>query len=391
MQRQNTILRQPIIRTQNWLTEQNLHEHAQKDDDHTHTSQDAALTAAQPFVSSIFRETNLPIVNDRPWWAFWNQTTAQDLLPSGCVQNTNCHLPECFCQGTKIPNNLNLSETPQMVYLTIDGSMNSAVYRRYRELVKDKKNPNGCPVRGTIFASQRGTIPQITKKIINLGAEVAMQGLHEHHYENSQHMEEEIIAQLASLKRNGINATGWKTPELKALGNEQFRLLQKYGFKYDATLSENLPTPNEHKPWPYTLDYGYSGECHIPECPTKSFPGLWEIPSVAVMDYRKMFECNYVDGCMFSPPTSKDTVKFLWDNFMYNYRTNRAPFGIHLRQVWFTHPAYFENIQGLKEFISKLLTLKDVYIVSVDDIITWMQNPVPLQGITGKSPWNCKT
>lgn len=388
-------MRQPAIRIQDLLTLQAVNDNIHKDDDHSHShshkTTGPAATEVQPFVSSVFKETNPPLVNNQPWWAIWKQTTSYNVLPSGCAQNVNCHLPNCFCQGTKIPNNLKLSETPQMVYLTIDGSINAAVYRRYKQLVANKKNPNGCRVRGTLFASQRGTLPQIAKKLIKLGAEVAMQGLHEHHYENSQHMEEEVIAQLISMKKTGVNATGWKTPELKALGNEQFRLLQKYGFKYDATLSENIPTASEHKPWPYTLDFGYTGECVIPKCPTRSFPGLWEIPSVAVTDYRKMFECNYVDGCMFNPPTSADTVKFLWDNFMYNYKTNRAPFGIHLRQVWFTHPAYSGNIQGLKDFISKLLTLKDVYVVSSDDILTWMQNPVPVSEITGKVPWNCET
>ncbi|XP_045156417.2 uncharacterized protein LOC123522945 [Mercenaria mercenaria] len=390
IQKQRTRIQQSIIRPQSLSAGPTFNHKTHNHDDHSHHPAATADTAVQPFFSSIFRQTNPPVVNDQTWWSFWKQTTTKDVT-TGCVQNVNCHLPSCFCQGTTIPNNLKLSETPQMVYLTIDGSMNAAAFRRYRQLVLNKKNPNGCKVRGTFFASERGTMRQIAKNLVKLGAEVAMQGLHEHHYENSQHMEKEILAQMNAQRKIGINATGWKTPELKSLGNEQFRLLQKYGFKYDATLSENLPAPNKNKPWPYTLDFGYTGECVIPKCPTQSFPGLWEIPSVALMDYRKMFECSYVDGCMLNPPTSSDTAKFLWDNFMFNYKTNRAPFGIHLRQVWFSHPAYINNIKGIQKFISKILTLKDVYIVSADDIITWIQNPVPVSEMTDKIPWNCGT
>lgn len=307
----------------------------------------------------------------------------------GCAQGINCKLPACFCQGNKIPNNLQSAETPQMVFLTIDGSINLQVYRRYMQFMLNKKNPNGCQARGTIFVSGRTSSPDMLKRIVKMGAEIAIRGLHEHHYESTQHLEEELRIQINDMASNNVTVAGWKTPELQSLGNEQYRILQNYGLKYDATISENIPKVGTNKAWPYTLDFGHHGGCVIPECPTAKFPGLWEIPSNAILDYRKFFECTYIDGCMFNPPTTEDTENFLWDNFMDNYKSNRAPFGVQLRQAWFSHPAYTANLKGLNNFIDKLLTLKDVYLVSASDVITWIENPVKVQDITNAVPWNC--
>jgi len=196
-------------------------------------------------------------------------------------------------------------------------------------------------------------------------------------------------AQIRAMKTLNVSSIGWKTPELKTLGNEQFKLLQKYGIKYDATILESVPKAGKPKQWPYTLDFAYKGDCTVPECPTDKFPGIWELPVNSLQDYKKMFECAYIDGCMFSPPSQESTEDFLWDNFLENYNSNKAPFGIHLRQVWFSHPAYAQNLRGLVDFISKILNINDVYIVSASDVITWMENPVPTADITNAYPWNC--
>ena len=350
-------------------------------------SQSASLVPTYPTNTAPAASPSSP-VHSKSWWNIWLNP---NIVHVGCVQGINCKLPACFCQGNKVPKNLKPSETPQMVFLTIDGSLNLQVYRRYMQFMLNKKNPNGCPARGTIFASGRTTNSDILKRLLQIGAEIAIQGLHEHHYESTQHLEEELIVQLNDMNKHNVTVAGWKTPELKALGNEQYRILQRYGLKYDATISENIPKVGTDKAWPYTLDFGHHGACVIPECPTGKFPGLWEIPSNSIKDYRKFFECTYIDGCMFNPPTMDDTVNFLWDNFMENYKSNRAPFGLQLRQVWFTHPAYSGNLKGLNKFIEKLLTLKDVYLVSASDVLTWMENPTKVQDITNTLPWDCSS
>lgn len=324
------------------------------------------------------------------WWKLWGMPIEKGTIITSCVQGTNCKLPDCFCQGEAIPNNLPLDETPQMIFITIDGSVNPSVYRRYRDIFRTRRNPNRCDAKGTVFATASGSYRYFIQRIRSLGAEIAMRGLHEHHFDTAEHLEKEIIAQKKSLKRSGIpDVNGWKTPESKSLGDDQFKVLSKHGFLYDSTLATNLPDGGSMNPWPFTLDYGFNGECVIPICPRGKFPGLWEIPNNPVRDYRGMFECSYVDGCMFNPPTVNDTTEFLMKNFLFNYKTNKAPFGIHLRQVWFSHPAYANNIKGLKNFLDAVQKLHDVYLVSASGIIEWMKNPTPISEITQTVPWNC--
>ena len=46
------------------------------------------------------------------------------------------------------------------------------------------------------------------------------------------------------------------------------------------------PPQNKPPSWPYTLDYKIFHDCMIPPCPTKAFPGLWELPLVMWNDLK---------------------------------------------------------------------------------------------------------
>ena len=49
---------------------------------------------------------------------------------------------------------------------------------------------------------------------------------------------------------------------------------------------------NKPPSYPYTLDYKIFHDCMIPPCPTKSFPGLWELPLVMWNDLKVKFYCR---------------------------------------------------------------------------------------------------
>lgn len=67
---------------------------------------------------------------------------------------------------------------------------------------------------------------------------------------------------------------GMRAPFLQIGGNKMFEMLYDANFTYDSSMPifENLPPL-----WPYTLDYQLSHECMITPCPTKSYPGVWEV------------------------------------------------------------------------------------------------------------------
>lgn len=52
------------------------------------------------------------------------------------------------------------------------------------------------------------------------------------------------------------------------------QMLHEANFTYDSS----MPVFDNKPPfYPYTLDYAISHECMITPCPTKSYPGLWEV------------------------------------------------------------------------------------------------------------------
>ena len=59
-----------------------------------------------------------------------------------------------------------------------------------------------------------------------------------------------------------------------------------------ATIEYKL-LQNKPPSFPYTLDYKIFHDCMIPPCPTKAFPGLWELPLVMWNDLKVGSLCLY--------------------------------------------------------------------------------------------------
>lgn len=101
-------------------------------------------------------------------------------------------------------------------------------------------------------------------------------------------------------------------------GNNMFKMLWDTNFTYDSSMPiyENRPPS-----WPYTLDYKLFHDCMIPPCPTRSYPGLWEVPMVMWQDLNGG-RCSMGDACS-NPPTADGVYKMLIKNFERHYTTNR--------------------------------------------------------------------
>lgn len=97
-----------------------------------------------------------------------------------------------------------------------------------------------------------------------------------------------------------------------------FKMLWDTNFTYDSSMPiyENRPPS-----WPYTLDYKLFHDCMIPPCPTRSYPGLWEVPMVMWQDLNGG-RCSMGDACS-NPPTPDGVYKMLIKNFERHYTTNR--------------------------------------------------------------------
>lgn len=99
--------------------------------------------------------------------------------PIRCDAN-NCTLPDCFCSvdGTLIPGNLKVEETPQMVILTFDDAVNNENWDIYERIfLPNRTNPNGCPISTTFYLSHEYTNYRHVQKLWNNGHEIGIHSI----------------------------------------------------------------------------------------------------------------------------------------------------------------------------------------------------------------------
>merc|ERR1712243_88157 len=317
-----------------------------------------------------------------------------------------CQLPECFCSGIKVPKDLPAETIPQFVMLTFDDSINPNVAEFYDKLFKDRKNPNGCPIRGTFYVTHEWNDYWLTKKLYSEGHEIAD---HSITHETTKAFKEADIdrwtKEICGMKKvleifgqiRAEDVKGFRAPYLQPGGDDMFEAMARCGVTYDTS----LPAAENNPPiWPYTLDYKSTQECKIGPCPKNSHPGLWEVPMVYYQDEQKPPSvCAMIDAC-HDNGTKQSAYDLLLNNFLRHYLTNRAPFPMFMHAGWFTVNPY--RWEALNDFIDKVLSQPDVYFVTVSDVIEWIKNPVPCEDevtedkrrtcrLDALNDWSCKS
>ncbi|PNF19318.1 hypothetical protein B7P43_G07308 [Cryptotermes secundus] len=191
--------------------------------------------------------------------------------------------------------------------------------------------------------------------------------------------QQEILAAYGGVRMEDIR--GMRAPFLAIGGNKMFKMLYDSNFTYDSSMPvyENRPPS-----WPYTLDYKIFHDCMIPPCPTRSYPGVWEVPMVMWQDLNGG-RCSMGDACS-NPPTADGVYKMLIKNFERHYTTNRAPFGLFYHAAWFTQPHHKE---GFIAFLDTIVNMQDVWLVTNWQAIQWVRDPTPLSRINSFPPFQC--
>merc|ERR1711915_897034 len=301
--------------------------------------------------------------------------------PATPCTDANCKLPDCFCSGTKAPNDIPGERVPQFIMLTFDDSINPYVHQFYEKLFNPaRKNPNGCPIRGTFYVTHEWNDYWLTKKLYNEGHEIAD---HSVTHESTDVFKtadiDRWVKEICGMKKTleifaGVkkdDVRGFRAPYLQSGGDVMFEAMAKCGVTYDTSLpaSENKPPL-----WPYTLDYKSEQQCKIEPCPKKSHPGMWEVPMVYYDDEQSPpRHCAMIDAC-HDNGTKESAFNLLLKNFLRHYLTNRAPFPMFMHAGWFTVNPH--RWAALNEFIDLALSRPDVYFVTATDVIDWMKNPV---------------
>ncbi|XP_076448480.1 uncharacterized protein LOC143285139 [Babylonia areolata] len=321
---------------------------------------------------------------------------------TGKCSAKTCQLPKCRCVGTDIPGGLPAEDTPQMIMLTFDDSVNTNNYHYFQRIFNDGnnnlRNPNGCPIKGTFFVSGDATQYQLVDKLHKQGHEIASHSLSHRSpttywaeagydgYVNEIEGMSGRLSEKSHIPRQDIR--GMRVPFLQIGGDDQYQMLEDFGYTYDTSMVTGHLYRNEDPPvWPFTLDYPPDSKtCSLTPCPAQSYPGLWEVPLIRWYGSNRL-ACAMPDACT-TEPGREGTFRFLTDNFRRHYGSNRSPLGIFLHASWFQRTA--GSLEGLLDFLEMVTRKKDVWVVTVSQVIDWVQNPVPTKSTGSVSSWSCQ-
>jgi len=328
-------------------------------------------------------------------------------VPAEPCMDRKCKLPDCFCSGTKPPKGLEPQNIPQFVMLTFDDSINPNVHSFYEKLFTEKRrNPNGCPIRGTFFVTHEWNDYWLAKKLYAAGHEIADHSItHETTKAFKEAKIDRWVKEICGMKKileifgqiRADDIKGFRAPYLQAGGDLMFEAMSRCGVMYDTS----LPAAENNPPmWPHTLNFKSTQECKIGPCPKNSHKGLWEVPMVYYNDQQvPPSVCAMIDAC-FDNGTRESAFNLLMENFLRHYVTNRAPFPMFMHAGWFTVNPY--RWEALNDFIDVLLTFPDVYFVTVTDVLEWIKKPTPCETdintnrmrtctLAGMKKWSCNS
>ncbi|CAG5135326.1 unnamed protein product [Candidula unifasciata] len=285
-----------------------------------------------------------------------------------------------------------------MVMLTFDDSINGQNMHYFRGIFNGTiKNPNGCPIKSTFFVSGDSSDYDMVKQIYKQGHEIASHTMSHREpttwwaYAGYENWEHEIVGMRNRLnEKSGVpvrEITGMRAPFLQVGGDAQYAMLKENKFRYDSSMVTGSLYTNKQKPvWPFTLDTPPdSTTCSLTPCPTRSYPGLWEVPLIRWYGSNRV-ACAMPDACTIGLGT-EGTLKFLQDNFDRHYTTNRAPLGVFIHASWFGRKN--GNFEGMVEFLRSLADKEDVWVVTVNQMLDWVQHPVRLSALNTIQTWAC--
>ncbi|EYB99504.1 hypothetical protein Y032_0122g1086 [Ancylostoma ceylanicum] len=324
-------------------------------------------------------------------------------IPSTPCNETTCRLPDCFCSltGRKPPGGLAPNTIPQFVVLTFDDAVNGRTLPDYRELFETVKyrNPNGCPVKATFFISHEWTNYDAVQWLFQQGMELAsnsishvsLEGTNANRWLNEMDGQRRIIAKFANANEEEI--VGMRAPQLALGGDEQFEMMARAGFLYDNSMSAN-PGVNGDPFWPQTLDHSVPWDCYDANCPKSSFPGIWTVPlnqfyGTYLPQIDSFRRSSMVRAAVDLNTTVDQLTNMLFSNFDRSYTASRAPYVLALNADLLQLNGRNTGMQALQRFLEEVLYRKDVYVVTLKQLIQWMKNPVPLSQITQSEAVKC--
>ncbi|KII93119.1 hypothetical protein PLICRDRAFT_35300 [Plicaturopsis crispa FD-325 SS-3] len=318
---------------------------------------------------------------------------------------SKCKLPSCNCASTSPPGGLSPSDTPMFIVFTADDAVQSYTIDSVNQFLAQRKNPNGCQPKMTYFTSLNYTNYTLVTDWYVAGNEIADHTMTHVGTPSADEVNGNLIAlnALAGIPLSSIK--GFRAPFLN-YSVDTLKLLAKSEFTYDSSASAATPVTDSGTDafWPYTLDYGMANDCSLVEGSCKGqpvLPGFWEIPMYAFFDNLGAAGPHLMDPWLdnangASTVNDSATLEYMKNTFTAHYNGNRQPIGLY------THPIHLatnypgvsapkSTIDMINNFLDWAQTQQNVWIVSNEQLLAWVQNPVPVSQLGNVDALKCST
>ena len=315
-----------------------------------------------------------------------------------CMEENNCKLPKCLCASEFPSMGMEREDIPQLVVFAFSGPLNENTWKPLRRIFdnegvgsKRRVNPNDEPISMTLFVSDEGTDDYCRAgEFYRDGHEIGVNGVNDKHsmdgrepsaWKSVMMRQREKLAKEAKI--DVLDIGGMRAPALEAGGDGQFEGIQLMNasnwLPYDSSivLDENDYLKNTVPIWPYTMDFKYDDTIRPwNHHPTTCYPGVWEVPLQRFRD-RYNRPHDFIDDWAV---VRDDATLYsaIANNFWRHYSKNRVPFIINARTSWFQRQP--DAVKAVERFIDVIIAhdLMDVYVVSMEQMLEWVKNPVPL-------------
>ncbi|XP_060601484.1 chitin deacetylase 7-like [Ruditapes philippinarum] len=304
-----------------------------------------------------------------------------------------CTIPNCRCYDDRtIPGSLSKSETPQIVMVSFEGTINSDNIKDYLPIFQSVTNPNNCPARGTFFIEDSGTAYDLVKDISSDGHEIGISSVDGNAPSSSTGWIDMIKKVSSELEGHNIDlkeVKGVRAPQLAMGGNAEMTGIGSSNLLYDSSCSSVSFSSANTLIWPYTFDYMPTAACDNGNAPTLPFPGRWEVPIADLHDINgDKLPCVVPSGCR-NITTKRDAFDIFFNAFAGHYNGNRAPFLMIVDPSWASNQDKRDGTAEFLQYIRSAFT-NEVWIVPIQKALEWIQKPVPIAELNDFAPWQCK-
>lgn len=294
------------------------------------------------------------------------------------------------------PGSLSPAHTPQIILLTFDDAVTVPAYDIVQGILTNHVNPNGDPIKATFFVLTKDSDYYSIHRLHQAGHEIAIHNMSHTTSTNTGLVawraeimgSRKVISDLAQIPIGEIR--GFRAPFLE-FNNDSFSILHEQGFDYDATIMDgpgSLSPDAAHFIWPYTLDHGTSQACWGGARPYDTFPGLFEVPMVELLDTNGMAEA-LMDPQTLPDDTYANVLALLKYNFTAHYNGNRAPLGLYLHPNWISMKLWRRDM--LNEFLDWAMAYSNTWCVTTGDLTGYMLDPHDINNLTHFAPFQTVT